>query len=266
VTPEVIHVLIVDDEEHALKRLRELLAEHPDITIVRECRGGRDAVEVLSKTPIDLVFLDVQMPDLGGFGVVEEIGVHRMPPVIFVSAFSEFAVRAFEAYAVDYLLKPFDDARFDTALTRARDELSVRQSKSRDGENENARLSGLLEHVQHAPDKAYPEAIAIKAGDNYVVTRVADIDWAEADGNYVKLHFQKRARLLKRSLASLEQELLDPEVFLRVHRSAIVNTTKIASVEPLFHGELSLVLQDGSRVQCSRRFRKRLESKLFFTS
>jgi two-component system LytT family response regulator len=266
VTSGPIRVLVVDDEEHARERLRELLANHPDITVIQECRGGREAVELLGTTAVDLVFLDVQMPDLDGFGVVDEIGVDRMPPVIFVSAYSEFAVRAFEAYAVDYVLKPFDDARFDTALNRARDEVSHRRSRSRGSTNTDERLSGLLEDVRRAPHKGFPEAIAIKTGDSYVVTRLADVDWVEADGSYVKVHVQKRTRLLKRSLTSLEEELLDPETFMRVHRSAIVNMTKIALVEPLFHGELSLVLQDGSRVPCSRRFRKRLESKLFFTS
>jgi two-component system LytT family response regulator len=259
-----LRVLIVDDEEHARQRLRELLEDHPDIRVVGECQGGVQAVDQLGTMSVDLVFLDVQMPDLDGFGVVEKIGIDRMPPLVFVSGYSEFAVRAFEAYAVDYLLKPFDDARFETALERARD--AVRSRRSRAQESEDARLSGFLEHVQRASGKGFPEAIAIKAGDSYVVTRVADIDWAEADGNYVKLHVHKRARLLKRSLASLEEDLLDPEVFLRVHRSAIVNTRKIASVEPQFHGELSLVLQDGSRVPCSRRFRKRLETKLHFAS
>lgn len=265
-TSTPIRVLIVDDEAHARERVRQLLADQPDVTVVGECASGRDAVELLGTTAVDLVLLDVQMPDLDGFGVVNAIGIARMPPVIFVSAFSEFAVRAFEAYAVDYILKPFDDARFDTALDRARDELSDRRLRSHGSHGDDERLSGLLEYVGRAPQKAYPDAIAIKTGDTYVVTRMADIDWAEADGSYVKVHVQRRTRLLKRSLTSLEEDLLDPDTFMRVHRSAIVNMTKIASVEPMFHGELSLVLQDGSRVPCSRRFRKRLESKLFFTS
>jgi two-component system LytT family response regulator len=129
-------------------------------------------------------------------------------------------------------------------------------------------LCGRIEMIKPLDDGpiGFPEAIAIKTGAQYLVTRVADIDWVEADGNYVKLHIQKRFRLLKRSLASLEQRLLDPEVFVRVHRSAIVNTTRICAVEPLFHGELSLILRDGTRVQCSRRMRRRLEEKLFFAT
>ena len=186
-----------------------------------------------------------------------------MPPVIFTTAYSEYAVRAFEAYALDYLLKPFDAKRFATALDRARQELHARAPQS--AASDDSRLRGLHQHLQQ-PRNRYPDAIAIKTGNQYVVVRIADVEWIEADGNYARLFVQQRPRLLTKSLATLEKDVLDPDVFVRVRRSTIVNTTKIAAVEPQLHGDLTLVLHGGTHVQCSRRFRKRLEEKLYFTT
>jgi two-component system LytT family response regulator len=262
-TADPIRAVVVDDEPPARQRLVALLGAHGDVEVVGECADGRAAVEALRRAPVDLVFLDVQMPALDGFGVVAEIGADNMPPVIFTSAYSEFAVRAFEAYAIDYLLKPFDGARLSVALGRAKEQISTRRRRAT---GEDQRLSGLLAHVDSARADSYPDAIAIKSGTQYMVARVSDIDWIEADGNYARLYIQKRPRLLTKSLATLEKDVLDPNVFVRIHRSAIVNTTKIAAVEPQVHGDLTLVLHDGTHVQCSRRYRKRLEEKLYFTS
>jgi two-component system LytT family response regulator len=259
-----LRAIVVDDEAPAREHLGRLLKLHPEVTIVRECADGAEAVETLRSTSVDLVFLDVQMPGLDGFGVIAEIGADRMPPVIFISAYSEFAVRAFEAYAIDYLLKPYDGARLGVALERAREQMVARKAHS-DGKDDE-RLTGLLAHVRGPQSDRYPDAIAIRSGSQYVVARVADIDWIEADGNYARVYVQKRARLLTKSLATLEKDVLDPEVFVRVHRSSIVNTRKIATVEPHAHGDLTLVLHDGTQVQCSRRYRQRLEDKLYFTS
>jgi two-component system, LytTR family, response regulator len=275
-TQQPIRAIIVDDEGPARQHIRALLQAHADVVVVGECATGLEAVGALAATAVDLAFLDVQMPELDGFGVVAEIGPERMPAVIFTSAYSEFAVRAFEAYALDYLLKPFDDARFAAALERARQQIRAERGVTINGAHPtseaatsgaaDARLTGLVEHVRRPQQARYPEALAIKSGAHYVVVRMADVDWIEADGNYARLYAQKRPRLLTKSLATLEKDVLDPEVFVRVHRSAIVNSTKIAAVEPHFHGELTLVLHDGTRVQCSRRFRKRLEEKLYFTT
>jgi two-component system, LytTR family, response regulator len=263
-----IRALLVDDDPLARERVRNLLARYDDIEVIAECRDGREAVEALSTIESDLVFLDVQMPLLDGFGVLESVGAKRMPPVIFTSAYSEFAVRAFEAYALDYLLKPFDDARFDTALQRARPQVDARRRASTADPHTalDARIIGLLEHLQQPQRPRYPEAIAIKSGGQYVVVRVADIDWIEADGNYARLYVQQRPRLITKTLATLAEDVLDPDIFVRVHRSFIVNTARITAVEPLFHGELTLVLRDGTHVPCSRRYRKQLEGKLYFTS
>jgi two-component system, LytTR family, response regulator len=265
-----IRAIIVDDDPLARQRLRLLATAEPGLDIVGEYSDGREAVDALARGDVELVFLDVEMPRLDGFGVVSEVGVDRMPPVIFTSAYSEFAVRAFEAYALDYLLKPFDDARFAAAVARARERVdSLRAAVAAREAPElslDPRLIGLLEHLRRPAGTSYPDAIAIRSGGQYVVVRVADIDWIEADGNYARVYVQQRARLLTKTLGTLEREVLDPHVFVRVHRSAIVNTTKIATVEPHAHGELTLVLHDGTRVECSRRFRKNLDDRLYFTT
>ena len=261
-----IRALVVDDDTSARRRLIELAGQVEDLVVIGECVDGREAVAALRARDADLVFLDVEMPRLDGFGVIAEVGAARMPPIIFTSAYSEFGVRAFEAYALDYLLKPFDDARFLAALQRARAQVEARTSAAEDASAVDPRLRGLLEHLQDPRRNGHPEAIAIRTGGQYVVVRVADVDWIEADGNYSRLYVKQRPRLLTKTLATLEKEVLDPNVFVRVHRSAIVNSTKIAAVEPHVHGELTLVLQDGTHVQCSRRFRRRLEERLYFTT
>ena len=217
---------------------------------------------VRSRDP-NLVFLDIEMPDLDGFGVITEIGAARMPPIIFTSAYSQYAVRAFEAYALDYLLKPFDAPRLAAAIERARNAVSHAEPGAR---IPDPRVAGLLEHLEHQLWEKHPEAIAIKAGDQYVVTPLVDVDWIEADGNYAKVYVNKRARLLTKTLATLEKEVLDPEVFVRVHRSAIVNVSRIASAEPNHQGDLTLVLKDGTQVPCSRRYREQLKRKIYFSS
>lgn len=263
-----IRAVVIDDEPHARDHLKALLSAHSDVVVTRECVDGQAAVETLRSTWVDLVFLDVQMPKLDGFGVVASIGAERMPPVIFTSAYSEFAVRAFEAYALDYLLKPFDDTRLAAAMDRARAEIGARQrgAPAPSDSRIDPRLVGLLEHLSQEPRGQFPDSIAIKSGTQYVVTRLADVDWIEADGNYAKLWVQRRPRLLGKPLAVLEKDVLDPHVFVRVHRSAIVNTTKITAVEPVQHGDLVLILHDGTRVQCSRRYRQRLDERMYFTT
>jgi two-component system LytT family response regulator len=262
-----IRALVVDDDASARRRLRELAGRATDLVVIGECVDGREAVEALAANDVDLVFLDVEMPRLDGFGVIAEVGPDRMPPIIFTSAYSEFGVRAFEAYALDYLLKPFDDARFHAALQRARQQIEARGSHEVAVPAEvDPRLLGLLEHLRDPHRSSFPEAIAVKTGGQYVVVRVADVDWIEAEGNYSKLYVKRRPRLLTKTLATLEKEVLDPDVFVRVHRSAIVNATKITAAEPHLHGDLSLVLHDGTHVHCSRRFRQRLAERLYFTT
>jgi two-component system LytT family response regulator len=205
------------------------------------------------------VFLDVEMPDLDGFGVITEVGAARMPPIIFTSAYSQYAVRAFEAYALDYLLKPFDGPRLATAIDRARQTIKPADAP-------DPRVAGLLDHLERRLWEKHPDSIAIKSGDRYTVIPLADVDWIEADGNYSRVFVQKRPRLLTKTLATLEKDVLDPEVFVRVHRSAIVNTKKISTVEPHLHGDAYLVLYDGTKVPCSRRYREELGRKIYFST
>ncbi|MEO8622865.1 MAG: LytTR family DNA-binding domain-containing protein, partial [bacterium] len=180
---------------------------------------------------------------------------------------SEYAIRAFESYALDYLLKPFADGRFSTAVERARSQIAARRAREAEsGPNADARLASLVSHFGRTNPPAYHETIAIRTGSQYDIIRVADIDWIEADGNYSRLHVQQRPRILTKTLAVLEREVLDPSVFLRVHRSAIVNCTKIIAADAQANGQLTLALQGGSQVQCSRRFRRVVEQRLHFTT
>ncbi len=278
-----LRVLIVDDDAGARRRAREVLDASPDVQIVGECGDGESAVALIGAARPDLVLLDVQMPGLDGFGVVGRVGAEAMPPVIFTSAYSEFAVRAFEACAIDYVLKPFDAGRLLQALERVRRELAVRRDRAGDRTSAGAaapapelprgdalaadpRMQLLLELVANPGRPRYPDALAIRAGAQYAVVRVADVDWIEADGNYSRVYVQKRPRLVSKSLATLEREVLDPSRFVRVHRSTIVNLSRVAVVDPGDHGDVDLVLHDGTRVACSRRYRERLEQRLYFTT
>lgn len=261
-TEPAIRVLIVDDDAPARARLRALLEDERDVVLVGECTGGREAVMRLAREDVDLVFLDVQMPDLDGFAVLTEIDAERLPAVVFVSAFSEFAVRAFEAYALDYLLKPFDDIRFARTMARAREQTAARRAST----DVDPRLAALIEHASMPLKQPYPESIAIRNGGQYEVLRVANIDWIAADGNYARVFVNHRGRLLTQTLATLEREVLDPDVFVRVHRSAIVNITRIASLKSQESGGLTLTLADGTEVECSRRFRRKLDGRMYFTT
>jgi two-component system LytT family response regulator len=257
---DVIRALVVDDDDLSRTRMRNLIEREPDIQLIGECVDGREAIPRIRDEKPDLVFLDVQMPRVDGFGVVEAIGADRMPVTVFASAYVEFALRAFEAFALDYLLKPFDEERFHVTLARAREAALLRRS-ARD-----PRMAAFVDFLQAPQKPQYPELIAVKSGDQYRFLEVQDIDWIEADGNYARVHVQKQQRLLHKTLTEMEERLLDPARFVRIHRSTIVNLSRIATVEPLFHGELSVVLKDGARLVCSRRFRPKLQERVYFMS
>jgi two-component system LytT family response regulator len=255
-----IRVLVVDDEDAARERIRDLLAGHGRGRVVGEAASGAEAVERIRALAPDVVFLDVQMPGGDGFEVIEAIGARQMPVTVFTSGYADFALRAFEAYALDYLHKPFDEARFRTALERAAEAVDARRGK------EDPRLEALLSFL-HAPGAPrYPQTLAVKAGEQYRFVAVADVDYVEADGNHIRLIVGKAARVLHRSLTDMEERVLDPERFVRIHRSTIVNVSRIASAEPLFHGDLQLTLHDGTRLTCTRRYRARLEERVHFTA
>jgi two-component system LytT family response regulator len=256
---ELIRTLVVDDDPLSRKRIRAFLEREDDVEVVGECADGAEAIpRILLERP-DLVFLDVQMPGVDGFGVVDAIGPDHMPVTVFASAYVEFALRAFEAYALDYLLKPFDEERFQRTLVRAREATRTRRPLA------DPRLDALLKYLQAPARQDYPQLLAVKSGDQYRFVEVADIDWIEADGNYIRLHMGKQERLVHKTLAEMEERLLDPSRFVRIHRSTIVNLSRIATVEPLFNRELSVALKDGTRLVCSRRYRPRLQDRVYFT-
>jgi two-component system LytT family response regulator len=248
----MIRAAIVDDEPLARKRIRSLLAEAGDVEVVAECANGKEAIESLEASPPDLLFLDIQMPEIDGFDVLETIGVGRVPVVIFVTAYDKFALRAFEAHALDYLLKPFDDERFEAALHRARDR--IRQQR---GGDLDRRLRALLDEARG--ERGYLQRLVVPNGQRSVFIRTEQIDWIEAERNYVRLHVGDRAHLLRENLSRLESAL-DPATFCRIHRSTIVNIDRIQAVESVLRGEYLVVLHDGTRLTSGRGYRRNLHS------
>jgi two-component system, LytTR family, response regulator len=248
-----LRVMVVDDERLARQRLRRLLKEE-GVEVVGECADGREAVAALREQPPDLLFLDVQMPELDGFGVLAEVGVERMPPVVFVTAYDKYALRAFDVHALDYLLKPFDRERFQQALGRARQQLDRKDA----GELER-RLLELVQDLRSSPQR--PERFVIKSGGRVFFVRTDEIDWIEAAGNYVKLHVGNEAHLLRETMNSLEAQL-DPDVFYRIHRCHIVNIERVKELQPWFNGEYVVFLRDGARLTLSRGYREKLQDRI----
>jgi len=248
-----IRVLVVDDEPLARERVRQLLESEPDLELIGECSDGVSAVQAIRKETPDLVFLDVQMPELDGFGVVEEVGRERMPAVIFVTAHDQFALKAFEIHAVDYLLKPFDKERFKTALRRAKDQLQHRQTGDL-----SQRLSALLADVRPEPKTKYLDRLAIKGSGRVVFVKVEEIDWIEAADNYVSLHVGQEEHLHRETMSTIETQLA-PNKFMRISRSTIVNVDRIKELQPLFHGEYVVILRNGTRLTLSRTYRDKLD-------
>ena len=245
-----IRAIIVDDVELARERVKILL-EDPEVEVVAECANGREAVEAVRDLKPDLVFLDVQMPEVGGFEVVEAVGVEEMPAVIFVTAYDEYALRAFEVNAVDYLLKPFDQRRLNKAVERAKREIR-RQTPA--GEVEE-RLRRLLKEVR--PEPKYLRRIPVKSSRDTTFVLAEKIDWIGAAGHYLELHVGGETHLIREQLSRLEAKL-DPEKFARVHRSAIVNLDRVKSLQPLFNGDHVIVLHDGRELNLSRTYHEKL--------
>jgi two-component system LytT family response regulator len=282
-----VRTLIVDDERMARKRLRTLLADDADVDVVGECTNGRDAVLAIEERKPDLVFLDVQMPELDGFAVVHAVGVDRMPVTVFVTAFDQYALKAFEAHALDYLTKPFDRERFQTSLGRAKHQVRLRLTTTsasdttsaaiapmtpvvpvvpvgpdaataapgRSAASLNERLVSLLSDLERR--QQYPERLVVKSAGRVTFLRVDEIDWIEAAGNYVRLHAGRDAHLLHEGLAALATRL-DPSRFARIHRSTLVNLDRVREVQPWFHGDAIAILRDGTRLQVSRTYRAEL--------
>src|SRR2546423_6753131 len=247
-----IRAVIADDEPLARRGIRQLLAPHPDVAVVAEARNGRETVRALRELKPDLLFLDVQMPVLDGFGVLREVGAEQMPSVIFVTAHDEFAVRAFDAHALDYLVKPLEVARFAEALERARERL-----RSVEAVELSRKLSALLATREKEQAK---QRIVVTTSTGDLVIDSDEIDWIEADDYYAAVHARDGRYLIRESLTSLEQRL-DGVKFVRAHRSAIVNVNRVCEVRREA-GEIMLVLRNGDRIPVSRRRRTRVTKLL----
>lgn len=248
-----IRSLIVDDEPWARKRIAALLRTEPDIEIVGECEDGEEAISKIAELSPDLVLLDVQMPKVDGFEVIEAIDPDRMPLVIFVTAYDEYALRAFDAHALDYLLKPFDEERFRKALERARKDLQRERAGT---END---LRSLLDTLRHS--RKYLQRLLVKSGGRVIFLRAADVDWFQASGNYIALHVGRESHLLRQTMNALEPKL-DPDHFIRIHRSTIVNLDRVRELQPWFRGEQRLVLKNGTQLTVGRAFRDKLQRLL----
>ncbi len=271
---EPVRVLVVDDEAPARQRLVELLAQDPQVGIVREADGGRAAVRLIREEAPDLVFLDVQMPELDGLGVIAAIGATRMPLTVFVTAYAQHAIRAFDASALDYLLKPFSDERLEAALARAKarlDEASLR----RFGQDVLRLLPGSMQEPtpgsmpgsmpgsgpDPGPAARYLDRLAVRSAGVIRFVPVNEIDWIGGAGAYVGLHVAGRELLHRVSLGGLAIRL-DPRQFVRIHRSVLVNIDSVVRLEPGSHGEFELVLRDGEALRVSRTYRTELERRL----
>lgn len=250
-----LKVLIVDDEPLARALVGNLLKDQPEFIVVGECGNGKDAVSAIRKQTPDIVFLDVQMPEMDGLAVLEEVGEANLPAVIFVTAYDQYAIRAFDFHAVDYLLKPFSRDRFTKALTRAQESLAQR------GEDENiirSQMTSLLE--THKTKPAHFNRLFLKDRGRIVVLEPELIDWLEADDKYVHVHTAEKSFLVRRTLSALESEL-DPENFTRIHRSSIVNVSRIKEMHPMFNGEYAVVLSGGKKLTLSRSYKNRFFEK-----
>lgn len=249
-----IRCLIVDDEPLAREKLRGMLKKHSEVEVIGECANGREAVTAVQKEHPDLLFLDIQMPEMDGFGVLKAISDENLPRVIFVTAFDKYALRAFEVYALDYLLKPFDRDRFEKALQRAHQEIQREK-----GGDTNQRIIALLEELKHKPK--YLDRIVIKSNGRIFFLKSEESDWVEAEGNYVRIHSGKETYLIRETISSLETQL-NPKRFLRIHRSTIVNIERIKELQPWFHGDYRILLKDGTQLTMSRSYREKLHEIL----
>ena len=249
-----LRVLIVDDEPLAREKIRSMLKGDPEVEITADCANGQEAFAAIRKSTPDLIFLDVQMPQMDGFALLQAMSPENMPMVIFVTAYDQYALKAFDVYALDYLLKPFDRERFQKALHRAKDQI-----KRERGSDLNQRIMTLLEELKAKP--AYLSRLAIKTGGRVLFVKTEEIDWVEAEGNYVCLHIGKERYMLREPMSALENRL-NPKTFLRIHRSSIVNIDRIQELQPWFHGEYRVILRDGTQLMLSRGYRDKLGALL----
>ena len=254
---ENIRVLVVDDEQPARTRILDLLEKQPDVGLAGVGRDGAEAVRLIRQHAPDLLFLDIQMPGMNGFEVLKQISPEAAPFTIFITGYDHYAIPAFEASALDYLLKPFSDERFEAALERAR-----KYIRNRAAEELGRRFASLLDHRMARPEPApYLERLLIKSSGRVVFLDVGDIDWIEAAGVYVNLHAGNKEYLYRATVGQL-QGRLDPRKFVRVHRSTMVNTSRIVELQPRTHGDYAVILKTGTELSLSRGYRSEFENWL----
>jgi len=245
-----IRTLIVDDETLAREKVERLLDQETDIDVVGKCANGLEAIASIEDQKPDLVFLDIEMPGIGGFEVLQNLSPEVLPIFVFVTAYSEYAVNAFEINALDYLLKPFDRERLVAAVERVREQLKFSVDVNRE-----KRIESLLASL--GAEKEFSERIVVKDDGRIHLIKTKQIDWIEAAGNYVKLHIGRSAYMLRETMKRLEDKL-NPEKFIRIHRSTLVNIDRITELHPLFSGDYSVVLEDKTELSMSRHYQKRL--------
>lgn len=248
----MLTTLIVDDEPLARKRMRSLLLDYPDFDVAGEAADGAEALQKIEELGPEVVFLDVQMPELDGFEVVRRLDPERAPLVVFVTAFEQYALDAFRAGAAQYLLKPVDRDELLKAVVRVR-QLAASTSAP------DPSLAAVLAHLQ--PPRTFLQRVAVRTNGRALLFRIDEVDWLESAGNYVRLHIGKGRYLLRETMTGLEEKL-DPQRFVRIHRTAIVNVDRVRELQPVSHGEYSVILNDGTRLTLSRLFRERIEPLL----
>ncbi len=249
-----LRTLIVDDEPLARERLASLLSAEQDVDVIGQCRDGEEAVLSIQQHKPDLVFLDIQMPAVSGFDVIDAVGSEHMPLVIFVTAYDQHALRAFKVRALDYLLKPFDRERFQDALQRARTHIQRDES-----DDVGRRLLALVKDLRR--DQPRTDRLVIKSGGRLFFLRSDEIDWVEASGNYVRLHVGGTSHMLRETMNAIEGRL-DADKFFRIHRSRMVNIERVQEMQPWLNGEYAVVLRSGTRLTLSRGYRERLQERL----
>jgi len=244
-----IRTLIVDDEPLARERVKRFLRDEKDVSIIGECGNGADAVKAIRSERPDLVFLDIQMPEKNGFEVIRSLDGKQLPTVVFVTAYDQYALQAFDVHALDYLLKPFNRDRFQRAVDRAREQIDDRRRGDLD-----ERLTSLIENLK--TDKKYLDRLVVKTVGRVFFLKTDEIDWIEAAGNYVRLHVGRESHMIRETMNGIETKL-DPAKFIRIHRSTVVHIDRIKELHPMFSGDYAVMLRDGTELALSRNYRER---------